>query len=404
VIILKIIKPWIEIEKIDGKSIMQNIEKACRTCYRSENLITEESYKNLIKNCLNRGHGCYDDKTEVLTKDGWKYWKDITINDKFLSLAIDGGLEYLQPVQIFKYNYTGNLYHINKNGVNLMVTPNHNMYCCITTTKKGRKKELSSYKLYQMKDLINYTHSYYKGSEYVAYDTNCELSLAELRLYGFAIGDGYYIKEKQCLEFHIKKERKQKYLLTLCNQLGLNVRVSGNKYRIYDCSIFDKYSIYTDSKDKCISKELLYNINADQSYAILDGLINSDGCVLKTSIEYTTTSEILANQIQILCVMSGRFATINNNGKAKINNGRFGEKPIYVLTIGAARSVKPNIKDKTSIKQVPYNGYVYCAELPKNHTLYIRRCGKTVWCGNSVLEHEKITIRMCCDIRAAIKI
>lgn len=53
---MKIIKPWIEIEKIDGKSIMQNIEKACRTCYRSENLITDESYKNLIKNCLNRGH------------------------------------------------------------------------------------------------------------------------------------------------------------------------------------------------------------------------------------------------------------------------------------------------------------------------------------------------------------
>lgn len=53
---MKIIKPWIEIEKIDGKSIMQNIEKACRTCYRSENLITDESYKTLLKNCLNRGH------------------------------------------------------------------------------------------------------------------------------------------------------------------------------------------------------------------------------------------------------------------------------------------------------------------------------------------------------------
>ena len=53
---MKIIKPWIEIEKIDGKKIMQNIEKACRTCYRSENLITDESYKTLLKNCLNRGH------------------------------------------------------------------------------------------------------------------------------------------------------------------------------------------------------------------------------------------------------------------------------------------------------------------------------------------------------------
>lgn len=53
---MKIIKPWIEVENFDGKQIMKNIERACRTCYRSENLITEESYKNLLKNCINRGH------------------------------------------------------------------------------------------------------------------------------------------------------------------------------------------------------------------------------------------------------------------------------------------------------------------------------------------------------------
>ena len=35
---------------------MKNIERACRTCYRSENLITEDSYKKLLNNCLNRGH------------------------------------------------------------------------------------------------------------------------------------------------------------------------------------------------------------------------------------------------------------------------------------------------------------------------------------------------------------
>lgn len=35
---------------------MQNIERACRTCYKSENLITDESYKSLLKNCLNKGH------------------------------------------------------------------------------------------------------------------------------------------------------------------------------------------------------------------------------------------------------------------------------------------------------------------------------------------------------------
>ena len=53
---MKIIEPLIEVEKFDGIKIMKNIEKACRTCYRSEGLITEDSYKKLLKNCINRGH------------------------------------------------------------------------------------------------------------------------------------------------------------------------------------------------------------------------------------------------------------------------------------------------------------------------------------------------------------
>jgi thymidylate synthase (FAD) len=53
---MKIIEPSIEVENFNGKQIMKNIEKACRTCYRSEDKITDESYKTLLKNCVNRGH------------------------------------------------------------------------------------------------------------------------------------------------------------------------------------------------------------------------------------------------------------------------------------------------------------------------------------------------------------
>lgn len=53
---MKIIEPKIEVEKYDGLQIMKNIERACRTCYRSEGLITEDSYKKLLTNCLTRGH------------------------------------------------------------------------------------------------------------------------------------------------------------------------------------------------------------------------------------------------------------------------------------------------------------------------------------------------------------
>lgn len=53
---MQIVDPYIQVEKVDGKKIMRNIERACRTCYRSEGKITEESYKTLLKNCITRGH------------------------------------------------------------------------------------------------------------------------------------------------------------------------------------------------------------------------------------------------------------------------------------------------------------------------------------------------------------
>lgn len=53
---MKIIDPNIQVEEYNPIKIMKNIERACRTCYRSEGLITDESYKTLLKNCINRGH------------------------------------------------------------------------------------------------------------------------------------------------------------------------------------------------------------------------------------------------------------------------------------------------------------------------------------------------------------
>lgn len=53
---MKIIEPSIEVQYFNGEQIMKNIERACRTCYRSEDKISDESYKTLLKNCITRGH------------------------------------------------------------------------------------------------------------------------------------------------------------------------------------------------------------------------------------------------------------------------------------------------------------------------------------------------------------
>lgn len=53
---MKIIEPKIIVESKDYVKLMKNLERACRTCYRSEDKIVEDSYKTLLKNCINRGH------------------------------------------------------------------------------------------------------------------------------------------------------------------------------------------------------------------------------------------------------------------------------------------------------------------------------------------------------------
>ena len=65
---MKIVEPWIKVEKVDGKKIMKRIERACRTCYRSEGKITEDSYKKLLTNCITKGHESVLEHEKVTTR------------------------------------------------------------------------------------------------------------------------------------------------------------------------------------------------------------------------------------------------------------------------------------------------------------------------------------------------
>lgn len=87
---MNIIKPKVEVEPFNGIKIMKNIERACRTCYRSEGNITEDSYKKLITNCINRGHESVLEHEKItirLTCDIGVY-KDLT-RHRFASFSIE---------------------------------------------------------------------------------------------------------------------------------------------------------------------------------------------------------------------------------------------------------------------------------------------------------------------------
>lgn len=109
---MKIVDPWIQVEEYDPVKIMKNIERACRTCYRSEGNITEDSYKKLITNCINRGHESVLEHEKItirLTCDIGVY-KDLT-RHRIASFSIestrycnygkdkfDNELKFIEPV------------------------------------------------------------------------------------------------------------------------------------------------------------------------------------------------------------------------------------------------------------------------------------------------------------------
>ena len=87
---MKIVEPWIKVEKIDGIKIMKRLERACRTCYRTEGTITEDSYKRLLNNCITSGHESVleHEKITVRIYNDIGSYKDLT-RHRFASFSIE---------------------------------------------------------------------------------------------------------------------------------------------------------------------------------------------------------------------------------------------------------------------------------------------------------------------------
>src|SRR5712692_2196730 len=73
--------------------------------------------------------GCYDDMTEVLTEDGWKLFKNITKEDKVCTLNPSSQvIEFERPFALVSFKHHKKLVSIQNRTLDIMVTPDHNMY------------------------------------------------------------------------------------------------------------------------------------------------------------------------------------------------------------------------------------------------------------------------------------
>lgn len=85
--------------------------------------------KGLFKPIIKADFSCVDDKTECLTRRGWKKYYELQPNEEIVTWnSKNDTFEYEVPEKINTYDYDGKLINIETRFLSMNVTPNHRVY------------------------------------------------------------------------------------------------------------------------------------------------------------------------------------------------------------------------------------------------------------------------------------
>ena len=360
----------------------------------------------LLRYLIDHRHTCYDPHTEVLTSDGWVKWPDV--KEKHL-LGVwnpeQESLVYEKPKRLVASNFDGEMYRVEHGGVDLLVTPNHKMWVSQRKQTKGEDgkwrpifqdfglvsaKDLGNRSMIRYSKLAPHLHAARIDTDFYALLQSSCSPEDVCRFLGFFIGDGYAGgSDKACVTFHLKKERKVSYLLSLCEALNLEViERANNTYAVrflWDAIVMRKH-FYGKDRRKRIPAMLSLSMNKFESLAFMDGLKNSDGhspsrYKNRESWIFCTAYSSVADEAQRIALHAGLSCNLNVQ-----------QSGMFSMHICSRMNYPVINQTSNNTSSVRYVGNVYCAETSTG-VLVVRRNGKVVLSGNSTLEHNIYTFR-----------
>lgn len=86
--------------------------------------------------CKTAGQTCFDDRTEILSENGWKLFKDLDENESVMTLnPCDGKVEFQVPLGHHCLDYDGFVFRAEGNNVSFVVTPDHRQWAHVHSSK-----------------------------------------------------------------------------------------------------------------------------------------------------------------------------------------------------------------------------------------------------------------------------
>lgn len=376
--------------KYDPRRNKGDIEDAFNVPNYLDNLIDKvgeflEPYKKNIVTILQGNHECLDDKTEVLTSEGWKLFKDLNRNEFVATVNLDTKeVEWQKPTDYHTSHYTGKLHSIKARCFDLMMTPNHRVIH--ETLKDKHLKVQESQKL-----------SYSKGSNIrfpvAAKSSNAELpgiSDLELQLLGWILSDGgvhqyggypsvkiYQASQKINTVLDIVKALGYEHTLqtrerTIDNIQGKELIKKTNTHYAVNIMGEGRNRIMELLDHKKLIPDWMQQLSDRQFEVFLSSFIDGDGSRHKntpTSWMAYGIKETL-DRLQALCITHGFRASLSTYRSVhfRLNITRHTTHQLASI--------------KNRFSEVDYDGNVYCVTVP-NSSIYVRRNGYVCITGNS---------------------
>ena len=339
---------------------------------------------------------CFDKETEVLTKDGWKYFKDVEEGDMIFSLN-PGNEEvgWKEAIEKIQYNYQGNMIHFYNNyNFDCMVTPDHNFWYRTKSInlKKSFAQSLVDKYYFQIPRTANY-----KSDKDMVWINGKEYNGKEImRFMGWYLSEGSTTKRKDNEDYYqISLEQKD------TSKIEEDLEFMEDELRIGESTIYifdhalGKYLYKLGKSWEKYLPEKFKELNKECLKEFLDTYIKGDGSIRERDKQiggydmneervYFTSSDKLASDIGELLVKIGKYPSYRKD-KAREHNFRNGtyktKHPCWRIRECSRESVF--IKDKYGERELKeYDDKVYDVELEDWHILYVRRNGKCYWSGN----------------------
>lgn len=305
---------------------------------------------------------CYSEDTQILTKSGWKYFKDLNKDEEVAQVLENGEYEFTKPLKYYNKKYDGEMikYYDFYGKVDLLVTPNHRM-----VFDKG-----NGFEIQEAKDCNFYWKKNVVRSAKAKNNNKKLLPLEALKIAFQA--DGSYTTSGNKIRFLFSKERKIERLKLILN----NANISFNVYNLSDNRVEFNVNINSDDFLKNFSWIDISNLDGNWCKEFIEELSYWDATRRhENRFKFDTTNKNVIDIVEIIALSAGYGCYIVEKEDDR--------KDIF-SNVFTAHIMKNNKLGGQSIKKetINYNGNVYCVQVPSGKLLVKRNKSQLV-CGNS---------------------